>query len=99
MLLSGGFNTSCLGAFQNPKETTMAINAKFFASLRESLGLDESSVNLSDVHTVADVWKHATHGAKMPPNTLMALNMEYVPHDHPVKDGDEVAFFPPVSGG
>tara|TARA_A100001037_G_scaffold306655_1_gene353701 strand:+ start:1102 stop:1353 length:252 start_codon:yes stop_codon:yes gene_type:complete len=28
-----------------------------------------------------------------------AVNMEYVPFDHPLSDGDEVAFFPPVTGG
>ena len=28
-----------------------------------------------------------------------ALNQEYVDPDHPVADGDEVAFFPPVTGG
>ncbi|MCG6969736.1 MAG: molybdopterin converting factor subunit 1 [Gammaproteobacteria bacterium] len=77
----------------------MAITAKFFASLRESLGLDESRIALSEVNTVAEVWDQATQGAQMPPNTLMAVNMEYVTGDHHVKDGDEVAFFPPVSGG
>jgi molybdopterin synthase sulfur carrier subunit len=77
----------------------MAITAKFFASLRESLGLDESRVTLSEAHTVAEVWNQATQGAEMPPNTLMAVNMEYVNQDHKVNDGDEVAFFPPVSGG
>ena len=77
----------------------MAITAKFFASLRESLGLDESSIHLSQADTVTDVWNQATRGADMPPNTLIAVNMDYVPKDYPVKDGDEVAFFPPVSGG
>jgi molybdopterin synthase sulfur carrier subunit len=77
----------------------MAITARFFASLRESLGLEESDVVLSEANTVADVWNQATHGAQMPPNTLIAVNMEYVTHDYRIKDGDEVAFFPPVSGG
>ena len=77
----------------------MAITAKFFASLRESLGLDESRITLPEANTVAEVWDQATNGASMPPNTLMAVNMEYVARDHKVKDGDEVAFFPPVSGG
>ena len=83
----------------SPQETTMAITAKFFASLRESLGLDESSINPPEVNTVVDVWRLATKGAPMPPNTLTAVNMEYANQNHPVKDGDEVAFFPPVSGG
>ena len=77
----------------------MAITAKFFASLRESVGLDESCINLSQVNTTMDVWKKVTKGAEMPPNTLIAVNMDYVDKNYPVKDGDEVAFFPPVSGG
>ena len=77
----------------------MAITAKFFASLRESLELDDSAIQVSEATTVADVWRQATQGAQMPPNTLMAVNMEYVSEDHRVKDGDEVAFFPPVTGG
>ena len=28
-----------------------------------------------------------------------AVNQDYVPFDHPVADGDEIAFFPPVTGG
>ena len=60
----------------SPQETTMAITAKFFASLRESLELDESSINPPEVNTVADVWRLATKGAPMPPNTLTAVNME-----------------------
>jgi molybdopterin synthase sulfur carrier subunit len=35
----------------------------------------------------------------MPANTLAAVNMEYVDLAGPVRDGDEVAFFPPVTGG
>jgi molybdopterin synthase sulfur carrier subunit len=77
----------------------MAITAKFFASLRESVGLDECRIDLIDINTAVDVWNKATKGAPMPPNTLIAVNMDYVDRNHPVKDGDEVAFFPPVSGG
>ena len=77
----------------------MAVTAKFFASLRETLGLNESRINLSDVNTVADVWDIATDSAQMPPNILIAVNMDYVDKEYQVKDGDEVAFFPPVSGG
>lgn len=78
----------------------MTITAKFFASLRESLQLEDDSVQLvNKAYTVAEVWEQATRGAQMPPNTLVAVNLEYVGKDHRVKDGDEVAFFPPVSGG
>ncbi len=41
----------------------------------------------------------AGSGKELPDNILSAINMEYVKADARVKDGDEVAFFPPVTGG
>jgi molybdopterin synthase sulfur carrier subunit len=35
----------------------------------------------------------------MPTSTLIAINMEYTDAKAALKDGDEVAFFPPVTGG
>ena len=77
----------------------MTITVKFFASLRESLDISETRLSASDVKTAADVWNLATDSAEMPPNTLIAINMDYVDSSAPVNDNDEVAFFPPVSGG
>lgn len=48
---------------------------------------------------MADIWARAGGGEALPENVLMAVNLEYVDADHPVEDGDEVAFFPPVTGG
>ena len=76
----------------------MSIKVRFFASLRERLGSDGQLIDVSDVSTVADVWQKSTDQI-MPSNTLMAVNMEYVSADYVVKDGDEIAFFPPVTGG
>ena len=76
----------------------MTIDVKFFASLRERLGRSEAQLNPTEVATVAEVWRHCTQ-APMPANVLMAVNLEYVQAEHPVHDGDEVAFFPPVTGG
>ncbi len=76
----------------------MSIDVKFFASLREKTGKDSTRIEAASVNTVADVWQYCVSEA-MPSNTLTAVNMEYVPVDHAVKDGDEVAFFPPVTGG
>ncbi len=76
----------------------MAITVKYFAALREELGRAEDRVEAGGVATVADVWQAAA-GREMPANTLMAVNMEYVQADQAVSDGDEVAFFPPVTGG
>ena len=77
----------------------MTIKVKFFASLREALDISENTINYSGNLTVSDVWEKATNGSQMPDNTLIAINMDYVDLSFKVKDGDEVAFFPPVSGG
>ena len=49
--------------------------------------------------TVERVWVRATEQAGPPENILLALNHQYVQPGAVVKDGDEVAFFPPVTGG
>jgi molybdopterin synthase sulfur carrier subunit len=74
----------------------MAITVKFFASLREQLGTDSAQVSAA---TAAEAWQSATDGLPLPPNVLVAINMEYAQPSEAVKDGDEVAFFPPVTGG
>ena len=77
----------------------MAITVKFFASLRESLNRDTCVIESSDDPTAADVWRIATENHEFPNNTLIAINMDYANSDQLVRDGDEVAFFPPVTGG
>ena len=77
----------------------MSVTVKYFASLRESLGRDEQIVDSDSVSTVEDVWRLVSGGRPLPGNVLTAVNLTYVATSHPVKDGDEVAFFPPVTGG
>lgn len=77
----------------------MSIQVRFFASLRERLGTSGTDLAVGGPITVADVWKRATGGEAMPDNLLCAANQEYVNPDAVVRDGDEVAFFPPVTGG
>jgi molybdopterin synthase sulfur carrier subunit len=76
----------------------MSIEVKFFASLRERLGRSDARVEPNQAQTVDQVWRQCTD-QELPPNILMAVNLEYVQAGHPVRDGDEVAFFPPVTGG
>ncbi|MBS1222761.1 MAG: molybdopterin converting factor, partial [Proteobacteria bacterium] len=45
------------------------------------------------------VWAALWPDTPWPPNTLTAVNMEYASPEQMVRDGDEVAFFPPVTGG
>ena len=78
----------------------MNVKVRFFASMRDRMGRaeDEVSVSGSSV-TVSDVWAQVASGQPMPDSTLIAINMEYTDAEALVKDGDEVAFFPPVTGG
>lgn len=75
----------------------MPIQVKFFASLREQLGRNETEITTAS--TVADAWQQATDGEPLPDRMLVAVNLDYATLDSAVKDGDEVAFFPPVTGG
>jgi sulfur-carrier protein len=77
----------------------MPIQVKYFASLRERMGRAEEAIGAKKAYTVADVWAQVAAGKPMPANTLAAVNMDYVDLNHTVRDGDEVAFFPPVTGG
>ncbi len=77
----------------------MTITVKYFASLRQQIGRSQDEINAANIKTVADVWHAVANGQPLKPNTLMAVNLEYVDVDHGVKEGDEVAFFPPVTGG
>ena len=77
----------------------MQLKVKFFASLSEQTGLAETTVNADNPATVLDAWKLATGDQNMPVNTLCAINMAYAQLDDSIYDGDEVAFFPPVTGG
>lgn len=75
----------------------MSIQVKFFASLREKIG--KAEVELDQAANAGEAWQQATDDAPRPDNVLVAINLEYAKFDSPVKDGDEVAFFPPVTGG
>ena len=77
----------------------MTIKVRYFASLKESLGRDSDNLYFNQGISVAEVWTQAVSSQRMPENTLAAVNMEYVDLNHQVVDGDEVAFFPPVTGG
>ena len=52
-----------------------------------------------DQTTVEDIWKKVSHTDEMPANVLSAVNLEFAGAQDIVKQGDEVAFFPPVTGG
>lgn len=77
----------------------MAITVKFFASLSERLGRREESIEALAGMTAGGIWSRLTGGQPLPPTVRVAVNMEYATPDTPVHDGDELAFFPPITGG
>ena len=77
----------------------MTIKVKFFASLRETIGQAEVVIETNDTLSANTVWIQATDNAPQDENVLCAVNLEHVGLDHAVVDGDEVAFFPPITGG
>ena len=77
----------------------MAIHVKYFASLRDVVGRRDDLLETDEKLTVAEVWTRLVPNQPIPSNILFAVNMEYTESSHIVQDGDEVAFFPPVTGG
>lgn len=80
------------------------IKVLFFAQTRELVGVDQIEVDSSyetaeqlRLHLVekGDKWALALEAGKL----LVAINQTLSPLDSPIKSGDEVAFFPPVTGG
>ncbi len=74
----------------------MRVTVRLFAGLRERAGWSERE--LEGVERVADLWPALELGEE-PPGLLYAVNKVYVPRDGELRDGDEVALIPPVSGG
>jgi molybdopterin synthase catalytic subunit/molybdopterin converting factor small subunit len=73
----------------------MTVHVRLFAGLRERAGWSTREV---DARTVADVWPALGLGEE-PEGLLYAVNREYADRTQELRDGDEVALVPPVSGG
>ena len=80
------------------------IKVLFFAQVRELVGCDSTHIDTTfptvealRQHLAAqgDRWSLALEEGKL----LAAVNQTLVSFDHPLQSGDEVAFFPPVTGG
>ncbi|MFG1174952.1 molybdopterin synthase sulfur carrier subunit [Erwiniaceae bacterium CAU 1747] len=80
------------------------LNILFFAQVRELIGTDrlELPADYADVESLRAAlaerggrWTLALEPGKL----LAAVNQTLVSPQHPLRAGDEVAFFPPVTGG
>lgn len=82
------------------------IRVLYFARLREQLGTAGEEIAATGLTTVSDIaehlrgrghpWSEALGGDE---TVMVAVNQEMARAGTPVSDGDEVAFFPPVTGG
>ena len=82
------------------------LQLRYFASLRESLGIGDEQVELPDgIHDLPGLtrWlqdRDATWASALADSRLrVAINQEIVKADATIRDGDEIAWFPPVTGG
>ena len=80
------------------------VTILLFASFRETAGRSEFQIEAGEGNlTVADLFAKIVlevpqlEGLKK--SARVAVNQEYATWDHPVHEGDEIVFFPPVSGG
>lgn len=91
-------------------EPTLTINVRFFASLRENLGVESLAVNLPDGSSAGDLLRQLAAKAEEEPNqawsalngerpVMIAVNQTMAQPSTALRDQDEVALFPPVTGG
>jgi molybdopterin synthase catalytic subunit/molybdopterin converting factor small subunit len=73
----------------------VTVTVRLFAGLRERAGWSQREL---DAASVADVWPALGLGDE-PAGLLYAVNREYAEPGRELRDGDEVALIPPVSGG
>ena len=80
----------------------MRVSVRLFAGLRERAGGDRVELELPEGALVGDLLAAMAStpvGALAPGQCVVAINREYASASAPVREGDEVALVPPVSGG
>jgi len=79
------------------------VRVHLFARYREATGRGQVDLELPEGGTVETAWSAVVDRhpqlAQYRPYTLFAVGHDYVEPDHPLKPGDELSLFPPVSGG
>jgi len=84
----------------------MTITVKFFSLIREALETEQVTLELTDSLRTVEALKNelGLRGAAWSetlshPNLIQAVNQRVVFPEEGIEDGDEVAFFPPMTGG
>jgi MoaE-MoaD fusion protein len=81
----------------------MKVRTKFFAAIKDIVGTPEVELELPDGITAGELFQsycqqHASL-SRYATNTMISVNLEFVPPETRLHEGDEIAFIPPVSGG
>ena len=77
----------------------MVIVVKYFASISDAVGKTSEKIVLQHEMTVGEVWTDVSKNIKYVGKVMTAVNHEYVDENYLLRNEDEVAFFPPVTGG
>ena len=81
----------------------MKVRLLLFAVLRDITGKSEAELSLAEGTRAADVWQSMRHEypplAEYTQPPLVAINEAYARPETALRDGDELAFIPPVAGG
>jgi molybdopterin converting factor subunit 1 len=81
----------------------LQVNILFFASMTDKTGIERWIPSLPDGTTLEDIKNiildEFPDSADLMPVCYVAVNQEYVLGNPVLTDSDEIAFFPPVSGG
>ena len=78
----------------------MSVTVLYFASLRDAAGMAAETVETPASLPALYEALRARHGFALPREKLrVAVDGAFAPWDAPVRDGAEIAFIPPVSGG
>ncbi len=82
---------------------SIQLKVKFFGSYQEAVGEKELQIETDKVSRVQDLIQELTEKypdlADLDDQLLIAVNKSMAEREKELKDGDEVAFLPPVSGG
>jgi molybdopterin converting factor subunit 1 len=81
----------------------MTVRVRLFASLREIAGVAEAALELRPGATADDAFRQLARShpglAERRQSLAVAVNRRYAGFDAALRDGDEIVFIPPVSGG
>ena len=84
-------------------DKTITVRVLFFGGARDAVGAEEISLDLPNPSNMSEareaiLGKHPTL-ARFGKSLLFAVNQEYAEPERQIQNGDELAIFPPVSGG